>query len=215
MTSRLTRDRAWTSAPCSIQHPHDGRMEVRHGPHERRLPLGRLPGVDLRAGGQERPHAPPRSRPCAAHQHGFARCDRRGRGRAGRQQGSDHLRVRVLTGEGEWRDAVIVRDGDIRPGADQMTRRVEVVPIHGPMERRSAIRLGRVDVELVGDQCDHPRGVPRPCRIDQPQLANLSASYGWQASAGYRQRAHQGCPEAGGCHLTTRSVCSPFTTPSP
>ena len=109
------------------------RMTLGHGPHQRRLVLGRLSSVHLGPTGHQRPHGRDAPGAGTAHQQRLARADRGGRVGAGCQQHLDHRRVRVLARQVQRCHTELVRHTGIGAGTDQQTRCREIVPIGGPM----------------------------------------------------------------------------------
>src|SRR5205807_1310306 len=61
-------------------------------------------------------------------------------------------RVTVLRREGERRHAVPVLDVGLRAGANQQIRKVGVIVVSRPMERRRAVRVRRIHIRSLLEQ---------------------------------------------------------------
>ena len=138
--------------PCLDVGP--GGHERRHGrgvargggPHQRRLAAPRLGRVHGRAGVEQRDNCLDPSGAGSEHQGRIAaRARRLGVGVRSQQQ-LDHNTVAVGRGQGKRCHPVAVRGVHARTGVDQPACRLHIVASNRPVQRRRAVRLGRVRV---------------------------------------------------------------------
>ena len=121
-------------------------------PHQRRRASQGLPGIDVRAGGNQDANRLRLTIACRQHQRRLAVRAALFRACAGLQQVVDHRHVAVEAGHRERRDALAVRGVHLGAGADQEIQRLEVLPKYCPMQRRRAINLGLIDVGFLLQQ---------------------------------------------------------------
>ena len=153
-------DFAFTSAPCSIssfttsgwcsETAHISGSRIAPGflrVHLCAMVQQNFNGVDL-----------PGSR--GHHQSRVAGFRKRGIGvGSGLEERLDHCRVAVNAGEEQRRGSRTVRGRDLRARANQQVGGLQVVGLHGPMQRGRAVDLRRVDVSLLLHQAPDRRPV--------------------------------------------------------
>ena len=158
-------------------------------PHQRRLPVRLLAGVDVGAVVDERGQRIGGAGPRARHQRGLAH--RGGRVRVGPrvEELPDHRRAPVRAGEVEGRHAVVVGGVRVGAGPEQGLDHRGVVAQDRPVQRRRPVALAGVDVDLLIEQRAHRRVVLAPGRLDQPEVGVLGGDAG-DTEPRHRRRSH-------------------------
>ena len=122
------------------------RMPARRRPHQRGLPAEALRSVAGRAALEQQLRGFDVAGARDGHQRRHAVRVRRIGVRARVEQQLQDLGVRDLGRQAHRRGAVIVRERHVGTGFDQPPNLGDVVVVHGPLQRRAAVRLARVDV---------------------------------------------------------------------
>ena len=153
----------------------DLRVVFRGRPHQRGLAAHLLLRVHYGAVGEEqrdRFHPPGARR---GHERSFTL--RRHRVGVGPrlQKLFDNRGIAVRAGHEQRRDAVPVRDFDIRAGSNQQIHGVNVVALGGPLQRRRAVHIGRVDVGTIAQQRAYGSCVVPPGRVHQREISDARA----------------------------------------
>ena len=141
--------------PMLEQQPHDPGVALRRGPHQRGLAFRSLASVHFHATVEERLDGVHPAGARTGHQRGLAGSQRRSRIGARRQQPLHHRPARVRAGQPKGRDLVVVGGVDAGAGADEQFRRLLLVPVDGPVQRRRTVSLGRIRVGSVRQQRTH------------------------------------------------------------
>ena len=115
------------------------------GPHQRVFAERFFAGVDVGAVAQNQRHGFRVACPRRGHQDRLALADRRLRVGARVEQQLDHRGVGVGGRERQRGEIVAVGGVDVRAGADEQARDLDRVSLHGPVQRRRAVRLRGVD----------------------------------------------------------------------
>ncbi len=124
--------------------------------------------VDVRAAGQECPHASRLSRSRACHQDCLTGHQCRVRVGARLKQALDRAGAAIQTGEIEWRRAGVVGEVGFGAGSQQEIHDAVVVAMDGPVKRRRAIALTSVDVNALLQKRPNSLDVSAFHRVDQP-----------------------------------------------
>ena len=180
-------DLAFLSAPSSTSALHRLGIVLRSRPHQRRLSLPLLGGVDLGAAGDERPDHAVVAGPRRRHQDGLALGSGGVGIGAGLQQQVGQRRVAVLRRQLQRRDPVPAGRLDVRTRLHQQLRGRLVVAEDGIVQRGHAVGLGRVDVGALRDQALRT-AVRLPC-LDRVDQANGIAAGGFET--GHRDGREQ------------------------
>ena len=144
---------------------HRGRMLLFRRPHQRGRAAQRFLRVDVGAGGDEHVDRFGLSVSRREHQQRLAVWSALLDVGAGLDQLVDHRDVAVQAGHRERRDAFGIRGVELRAGANQQVRRVQIVSIDRPVQGRRAVHLRRVHVGLPLQQ----RAAARPDRPSSPR----------------------------------------------
>ncbi len=121
-------------------------------PQECRLAPPWLLGMQIGAAGQKHTHRINLAGARCRHQHGLAARQRGIRVRAGIEKSGDDGGVTVLAGDRQRRDTVAVRDAHVGTCPKQLADKIDIVVIGRPVERGGAVRLRRVDADLLVEQ---------------------------------------------------------------
>ena len=121
-------------------------------PHDRGLPAPRLGDVHVGAIEHELAYRIEIAGAGRDHHGRLAVPSRRARIGARLQQALDDFVVAVGGGERQGRLSVLVDDIHVRAGREQRLGHRALPEVHGPRQRRGAIRLSRVDVGFRADQ---------------------------------------------------------------
>ena len=152
-------ERAFTSAPRSTRVSHDWRVAFGGRPHQRRLPPARLLRVDVRAVRQQQLDGLETARPRGRHQGGFTTWQGGVRVGAGVEQQTDQRRVAVHAGDRQRRHRRSGSPPSRWRRRGSAARRRHVVDARGPVQRRRAVDLGRVDIHALLEQPANRRRV--------------------------------------------------------
>ena len=139
----------------------DRDVSLRTRPHQGRLPVPGLAGVDVGARARQHPHGGGPSGARRQHQRRLAGVEglpRIVRIDAGVQQPRDDRRIAVAGRQGQRRHAVVVGRVDVGPGPDQGRGGLRVVQVGGPVQGGGAVALRRVDVGFLREQGPYGRG---------------------------------------------------------
>ena len=158
----------------AIFHQHGDRVAVAFTgrPHQGRLLLPALLRVDLGAVRDQQLQRVDSADPRGDHQRGFAFGGRGIDLGAGLEQDFDHARVAGAAGERERGRTIARHRLGIGAATDQRRRRVDLGALRRPVQRRHAVRLRRVDVDvLLLQQRAHRGGIGLFDRVHQPAVA--------------------------------------------
>ena len=181
------RPRLDAGAPVD-KESHDVGVALRHGPHQRRLSVSELGGVDVRAARDERSHDGHMTGARGNHERRLARGGPHVRIGAALQKAVDDRLIPVLAGQGQRRHAVVVAGSGAGPRAQEFFDQRFVVLVHRPVQRRGAVGLRRVDVHARPQQRRNLAPVLLFGRICQPMVAV------GRRDAGEREEADQPTP---------------------
>ena len=183
-------------AGCNVrtsldQRPDGGVLTVGRRPHECCLaPL--QCGVDVRAVVQQQPDGVSAPGARRGHQRRLTLADLRIRVGTGRQQDFEHRRTGIRGSQADRRDAERVGGIHIRTGAQQLLRRIGVVKVGRPMERRHPVGLRGVDIDLrLSQERDHGIEIGIPDGIHQRRRLPGHAGTGQRQE---HQEEHPGPP---------------------
>ena len=161
---------------ASDQLPHHRRLPLRRRPHQRRLPAPLLHGVHVGAALDQQTRGVDLAGARHDHQRrlpvGVGRLDVR----AGLEQRLEQRRAGDNGRLRHRRRAVVVLDVDLCAGADQPRDEIEVVALHGPMQRRRAIGFGGVDVDTLGDERQRRLAIAGLDGFDERRAAGAPAA---------------------------------------
>ena len=163
------RARANISTGVEQHLDHIG-MTLCRRPHQRRLVVLALFGVDLGAVRQHQFHCLRVARTGAGHQDRLAIEHRRVRRGARGQQPFDHPRAAIGAGQMQGRRPKIVRRIGARAETDQQIDNRQVIAMRRPVERRRAVALRRVDADALPEQTAHRRDVLLFDRVNQAKV---------------------------------------------
>ena len=148
----------------------DAIVSARGGPHQGRLPVGRLGDVHVGAPYQQRIDHVECPCPHRDHQRRLAARGRRIRTGARGQQRRRDRRASVLAGKRQGCDAVIVGRVRIGAGRDQPADQGQIVVMRSPVKRGRAVRLGSVDLYLAREQRVDGAGIPPLHGVGEPMV---------------------------------------------
>ena len=146
------------------------RMLFRGGPHQRRLMLRRLFGVHVGATNEQRANGVGGTGSGARHQRCFARRDRRVRICPRFQEQIHEPGASVGARLRERRHAKVVGRVRIGTGTDEQLRRLEIVPMRGPQERRRPVLGSNIHIGMLVEKRTHPLQVLIFHGVDEPQI---------------------------------------------
>ena len=177
--------------PVREQRRNDLRVAFRRRPHQRRLPPPRLGGVDVGAARQQQLHGLDHAGARRRQQRGLALRQHRVRIGSGVEQQLDHGGIAVDARQRQRLHAVAVGGRGPRARADQQLGDAELAAVHRPVERRAAVGLGAVRIDLRREQRPHGRLVGPLDRVDQPRVhRRAQPAAGQQRQRGGRDQPH-------------------------
>ena len=174
------------------QGPHGFGVVFPGCPHERVLTHGVFLGVHFRPVREE--HFDRRGIACSrsSHKDGFALGKSRIRIRTGFQEELQHASATARGGESQGSDAVAVSDFDICSRRQQNPCQVDVVPASGPMQRRHAVGLRGIHIDMLPDELAHTVAitVPRSVGDTGRTRPGCTSQTGAQANCEYGNPEH-------------------------
>ena len=147
------------------------RVMFRCGPHQRRLALRRLLRVHVGSTSDQHSNGVHAAAARARHERCLAGRDRRVWIGAGVQEELDERGARVGARQRQRCDAKVVGRVGVCASAYQQARRLEIIPVRGPEERRRAVIRSDVDAGVLIQQTTNLLHVPVPGRFDQADIA--------------------------------------------
>ena len=174
----------------------------RGGKHQRGLLVRGLPRVHIRSAFQEQGHGVRASGDGRCHQGGRTVRVRGVGAGPGVEHRLDHGRVAVLAGDQQRRDGADAR-GRFRARARRNEQRgdVEIVVERRPVQRRHAIALSGVDVDLLLQQGPDRLRVALLRRVGEPDISTSRGNHGRQAAGDEQRSGHH--------QIATSPVLSP------
>ena len=193
------------------QRPHDARVSIGRGPHQRRLIVRRLLGVDVGSMGQQSSHGLHATRTRRRHQRRLTRhvggVGVRTRGQQRRHEG----RVLVAAGQPERCHAEVVRHLHIGAGRNQQIGRVHVVPIGRPMQRGRAVGLRGVHSGPLFQQRLDGGRVSIPGRVRQRRISPGGRAGDYGEADKQQRRPHEVLLEVLRAHCAPPEHRQPWT----